>query len=313
MKYKNWNLTTIGVIMGITVLGLFCFNGEPSALARTVAVSIMGLVVSVVAARVRWERLISAAPWISGCALLLLMLVAFFQLEFCSLGSAFWIVTGTFPLLAAWMKVKYKVPMVRLLLILEFLVLACCLIVLGGSFLKNPDRCARLSAFFRGEQVETGKALATELSRWRLARQNATWFGTSKAAIPQVGLKHYPASRIVDAAVHGKCYPTMLCVMFVVLAIVLMQPIFAERHESSIRWFGILSMLWITAPLPLTLMQVFMVIPAVNIPIPFVNCGLETLFAWAMIGIIACLNGRLLRLSGDSLDGCRKTGDCLLA
>lgn len=79
--------------------------------------------------------------------------------------------------------------------------------------------------------------------------------------------------------------PLTLCALFLTLSAIMVVPLFRNHYDCSMRLFGALAALWLAAPVLLTVSAAYMLVPTANIPIPFVTCGVETVFAWVVVAL----------------------------
>ena len=169
-----------------------------------------------------------------------------------------------------------------------------CLGALVGNawMLCDPVRRDRLSAFWHGEEVSLDSGLAKQQAQWRQAMDKSAWFGPSETMpkVEETGVT-YSAARLANVTQrYGRWFPTVLCILFVALATAIMRSLYGTRHDRAMRLFGVLAMLFVSAPIFLTLFQaVGLVPPMPSLSIPFVAGGGVTIIAWTMLGALAAM------------------------
>ena len=272
---------TLGMPIVITVLALLGFNNG-SALQQ-IAVSAVGgaSFIGIIAMRPKALSIMRIAPWMLGCfdvAIVGLALCGFYRM-----GAACWLLVGTISLWAAWLHGHFKLRPISLVISLGLVVVMLC-----NCLLLSDATCrSRLLAYVRGEGLGGRIALAEEQSNWKQTMRNAVWFGATDAHAAHADTRTtHSVALLVDAAQrHGKWFPLMLCAMFLALSTIIVVPLFRNHYDCSIRLFGTLAALWLASPVLLTVSAAYMLVPAANIPIPFVTCGFETVVAWVVVAL----------------------------
>ena len=148
-KSRVWQWVVIGVALCLTGLGILVCR-ETGGMIRQVSTTVAGLAVFAAVARlVRWERLLRLAPWIVGGMFFTSVGVLIFLSEGWYCNVCWGGILITTPLIAAWLKDKYRFP--TTILIAALLVLG--LIMANIWTLRIPANRERLAAFVRGEPL----------------------------------------------------------------------------------------------------------------------------------------------------------------
>ena len=273
----------LGVPVVITVLALFLF-GFNNGSAPRLAVSAMGLAAFAVIVTMRPKSKVSivrVAPWVMGFVDLVVAGLALCGIY--RMSVACWLVIGTLPVWAAWLQSRFKFPPFGLVVSLGLVVAMLCNCLL----LSDATRRSRLLAFARGEELGGRTALAEEQSHWQQTMRNAAWFGATARQAAQSRRPAHAVAQLVDATErHGKWLPLTVCAMFLALSSSLCWPLFGDQYDCSARLFGVMAALWLAAPVFLTVSAAYMLVPAANLPVPFVSCGFETVFAWVVVALV---------------------------
>ena len=280
-KLKMW--AAIAVPVMITVLALVGFddNGSEAAL-RQIVVSAVGFAafVAIIAMRPKLS-LMKVAPWMLGGVTVAIVCMAIGGL--CMKGISCWLLLGIIPFWVAWLRVKFtKVPTgsLAVLVCLVGLIVCNCLLLSDGMRRRN------LLAFLRGEQQIEEQA-KLEQSRWKQAMCESAWFGSTEGLVTQDKRTTRPVAQLVEATQrHGKWFPLTVCALFLALSAIIVVPLFRNHYDYPIRLFGVLAALWLAAPVLLTVSAAYMLVPAANLPVPFVSCGFETVFAWVVVALV---------------------------
>lgn len=280
MKFMYVVAGTLGMQIVITVLAVFGFNNG-SALQQ-IAVSAVGVAAFAGIVTMRPKvSIMRGAPWMLGCfdlAIVGLALCGFYRM-----GAACWLLVGTISLWAAWLHGHFKLRPISLVISLGLVVVMLC-----NCLLLSDATCrSRLLAFAHGEELGDRSTLAEEQTCWKQTMRNAAWFGVTDAPAAHANTRTtHSVAQLVDAAQrHGKWFPLMLCAMFLALSTIIVVPLFRNHYDCSIRLFGTLAALWLASPVLLTVSAAYMLVPAANIPIPFVTCGFETVVAWVVVAL----------------------------
>ena len=281
MKFMYVVAGALGVPVAITVLALLGLNNG-SALQQ-IAVSAVGVAIfiAIVSMRPKALSIMRGAPWMLGCfdlAIVGLALCGIYRM-----GAACWLLIGTIPLWAALLLGRFKLRPISLVISSLWLV---ALIVCNCLLLSDATRRRNLFASFRGEQIEEQTKRAEEQARWKQTMNEAAWFGSTEGKVIQAKRTTHSVVQLVDASQrHGKWFPLTLCTLFLTLSAIMVVPLFRNHYDCSMRLFGVLAALWLAAPVLVTVSAAYMVVPTANIPIPFVTCGFETVFAWVVIAV----------------------------
>ena len=288
MKYfKICVISAIPVV--ITVLALLGRCNGSDAMLRQIAVSAVGIAAAVAIIVMRRKLpIMRIAPWALGCfdlAVVGLVLCGIYRT-----GAACWLLLGTIPFWVAWFRGKFTKIATGNLVVLASL---AAIIVCNCLLLSDATRRSRLVAYVRGEELVGRTALVEEQSRWKQTMQDAAWFGATDAyAAPANTRTTHSVALLVDATQrHGKWLPMMMCALFLALSAIMVVPLIGDKYHCSVRLFGVLASLWLVAPVVLSVAAAYMLVPAVNVPIPFVACGAETVVAWVLVAMGSCVVG----------------------
>ena len=275
-KAKMW--AAIGVPVVATVLALFGFNNG-SAL-RQIITSAVGITTFIAIVTMRPKVSSKAVPWMVGCFDLAVIALGLCRIY--GMGVACWLLVGSIPLWATWLQSRFKLPPIILVASLGIVVTVLCNCLL----LSDATRCSQLLAFARGEEVEDRAGLAAEQSRWKQTMCAAPWFGSTEGQVVQVKRTTHSVAQLVDVTQRlGKRFPLTLCVLLLALFAALVVPLFRRQYDKPVRLFGILSAMWLVTPVLLTVSAAYMLVPPLNIQIPFFTWGGETIYACVLLGL----------------------------
>ena len=281
-EFLDREKTYIAVPLVVTVLALLGFNNGSTL--RQIAVSAVGVAIfiAIVSMRPKAVSIMRGAPWMLGCfdlAIVGLALCGIYRIS-----AACWLLIGTIPLWAALLLGRFKLRPISLVISYLWLV---ALIVCNCLLLSDATRRRNLFALFRGEQIEEQTKCAEEQARWKQTMSEAAWFGSTEGQVVQQAKRTtHSVVQLVDASQrHGKWFPLTLCALFLTLSAIMVVPLFRNHYDCSMRLFGALAALWLAAPVLLTVSAAYMLVPTANIPIPFVTCGVETVFAWVVVAL----------------------------